>query len=151
MSTDDGKLRWGDYSSAAFAYGTETPTVWVAGEYGTKEIADGRLSWIAEITASGITTGINKDVSKEEKALVYPNPVTLDFFNIKFDLAKDQLIDISIYDLNGQKVETLYYDKALAGLNKFSFNKNALVKGNYILKITHQNEKLIEATKFIVE
>lgn len=148
----DGKVRWGDYSGTATGYGATQPTIWIAGEFGAAGKTDGRSSWIAEITADGLTTGTQNPRSDNNlETNVYPNPIAIDFFSVVFDLKKDEDLNISVFDINGRKIRTLHNGKILAGENKLVFNKKALKPGTYFLKITNETSELLVTKKLIVK
>jgi hypothetical protein len=64
----------------------------------------------------------------------YPNP-----FNprtkIKYGLKKDCKVKISIYDINGNKVETILDDEKPAGYHQVSWNAGSVPTGVYFYKI----------------
>ena len=64
----------------------------------------------------------------------YPNP-----FNptttIKFDIPKDGLITLEIYDILGRRVTTLVNELRSAGSYEQSFNASSLASGVYVYKL----------------
>ena len=64
----------------------------------------------------------------------YPNPFN-PTTNIKFDLPKDVLVSIKIFDILGREVRTLVNDYKTAGSYTISFNGADLSSGIYYYKI----------------
>ena len=64
----------------------------------------------------------------------YPNP-----FNptttIKFDLPKDGLVSLEIFDILGRRISTLVNENKIAGSYEQPFNASSLASGVYIYKI----------------
>ncbi len=64
----------------------------------------------------------------------YPNP-----FNpsttIRYGLKAEALVEVSIYNLNGELVETLIYRHQMAGYHKVQWNANGAPSGIYLYKI----------------
>ena len=80
---------------------------------------------------------------------VYPNPV-YDIFTLEFDLENNGRLDISIVNINGKRVKTLFNEITKKGRNSLSFAKNALSAGTYFVVIKDagriiKNEKLVVA------
>ncbi|MFZ1320157.1 MAG: T9SS type A sorting domain-containing protein [Ignavibacteria bacterium] len=81
-----------------------------------------------------IASNENNDLPKEYSLSNYPNP-----FNptttIKFDLPKDVLVSIKIFDMLGREIRTLVNDYKTAGSYTISFNGADLSSGIYYYKI----------------
>jgi len=73
--------------------------------------------------------------------MVYPNPV-VDEMNIEFHLPKEQSITVAIYDMNGAVVKNIVDQKSLSGKQEFTWRPEALVKGNYIVKLSNGKTEL---------
>ncbi len=141
--TSSTKERWGDYTGTTRKHNSPTPSVWMNGMYATPYNLWN--SWIAEIGQSPVGIGENK--ASENAAKVYPNPV-IESFSVEFTLAENCDLLIEIKDINGRTVKELYNDKAVSGLNNFTFNKSNLSSGTYFLTISNKasiirNEKII--------
>ena len=137
--------RWGDYTGFARKYNSVTGVF--VGCYGS----GGRWrTHVAEVGLPSQVSGIIKSrVDNEADLQVFPNP-TRDLFTTTFTLSELMEIDISVYDLLGRKVETLYHARERAGGKQFSFNRAALTKGTYILRITGEKGE-IASEKIIVQ
>ncbi|WP_333667244.1 T9SS type A sorting domain-containing protein, partial [Flavobacterium sp.] len=89
-------------------------------------------------TASKAKQIANADSTSNEfrgSVVVYPNPVK-ENATIEFDLENDSNVSITIYNMNGQLINTVYSGNALAG-EKYIVNLNAsgMKTGVYILKL----------------
>ncbi len=77
----------------------------------------------------------------------YPNP-----FNptttIKFDLPKDGLITLEVYDILGRKITTLVNEHRNAGRYEQTFDASSLVSGVYVYKL-HAGE-FVSSKKMIL-
>lgn len=72
--------------------------------------------------------------SNDIKLSNYPNPfnsATTIFYSLKSDCE----IELSVYDLSGRKVETLYEGMQQQGAHNFSFDTSKLSKGTYVCRI----------------
>jgi phosphatidylserine/phosphatidylglycerophosphate/cardiolipin synthase-like enzyme len=81
----------------------------------------------------------------------YPNPFN-PLTTITFFLPKRNFVDLSVYNMLGQKVLTIYEGEADAGLNVFDFNANdvpgGLSSGMYIYRLSTDKKALTK--KFIL-
>ncbi|HQY53098.1 MAG TPA: T9SS type A sorting domain-containing protein, partial [Ignavibacteria bacterium] len=97
----------------------------------------------------GLLTGYNQECGPETEDLIesennilpdmfsitnYPNPFN-PTTNIKFDLPKDVLVSIKIFDMLGREIRTLVNDYKTAGSYTISFNGSDLSSGIYYFKI----------------
>jgi hypothetical protein len=138
--------RWGDYTGICRKHNEVSATVWINGMFGTA--AHNWETWIAEITGIAVQSSI-QNIAKSESAKLYPNPVYNEF-KTEFDIRNNDLITISILDVNGKLVKSLFEGLVNAGKNQFTFNKSNLESGIYYIKImsssrTIQNEKIVIA------
>lgn len=148
------ETRWGDYTGISRKHNASNAEVWLGGQYGTTRFLTGFgtshcfETWIAQITAGG-TSGIENNHESTENFNVFPNPV-YDMFSMEFYLDERLPIEISIIDINGRLVKLLYKDVANQGRNLLSFNKGALGKGTYFVKI-NSDQKIIQNEKIIIQ
>lgn len=68
----------------------------------------------------------------------YPNPFN-PITTIRFDVAKPQHLKLSVFDLLGSEVKTLYDNYAPAGFVTIDFNANELSSGIYIYRLFGEN------------
>ena len=78
---------------------------------------------------------------------IYPNPFK-DYALIKYNLPEDSHVNISIYNVLGQKIITLLNEKKKAGDYEMKFYPKNLSKGIYFLKIKAGNLNKIEKIIF---
>ena len=82
---------------------------------------------------------------------VYPNP-SKSIVNLAFKLKYPGLTTLSVYDIKGRKIETIYSDILSSGKHTFSWNglnhhKKQVPSGVYLLRLESNNLKTIK--KFI--
>lgn len=93
-------------------------------------------------------TAITTIKEPNPKSNIFPNPSSGELTTF-FEMDITELIEIDLYNINGQLVKNLYRDQAKQGANIFSFSLDALSNGTYILKINGK-EKNILTKKVIV-
>ena len=86
------------------------------------------------------------------KVKVYPNPVTA-ISTIEYELEESGIVNISVMDMNGKQVASLFTGfkprgKQTLALNSNGFNINKLSNGIYLLQTTVNGKRKIE--KFVV-
>ena len=96
--------------------------------------------------------GMNQDVGigEPEKATIKlsiaPNPVT-SASRVALSLMEQSVLTIELFNLNGQKVRTLYDSELPPGTHYFSLNRGTLKSGTYLMKASDgtsvTSEKLI--------
>ncbi len=69
----------------------------------------------------------------------FPNP-----FNpstvIRFDLPKAQVVELSVYDINGRKVTTLASGEYPGGSHEVNFDASSFSSGVYIVRLTTEGQ-----------
>ena len=146
----EGFVRWGDYSGIAYRKNNAIPEVWLSGCYGSTQTLFSVNykcfeTWIAQLS----DTPLNAEQEFEaNSAVVYPNPV-VDFYSVDFTLSNKEKVSITLTDVAGNPVKTLFNGDLKAGKNLLTFNKNALSSGLYVLKISTQT-KVVHTAKLIV-
>lgn len=89
--------------------------------------------------------GINEILKNKYDFLLYPNPVSSDKLNIKFNNSGSKF-KITIYDAIG-KIVYLYSNESNSETNQLSINVNDFSSGLYLINITIDNKNLSQ--KFI--
>lgn len=79
---------------------------------------------------------------------IYPNPAR-EKTNIKFKLNKPSHVDLSIYDLNGRKVMSVYHGVKTNGEHHFQVTINNFKTGNYLIRL--QNGMKVMSKKLLVQ
>ena len=108
----------------------------------------GRGIWRADNLLS-VQNPIDETISLENisSSKIYPNPV-FDNSNISFDLNKSELVNISVYNLNGGLVKNLYNNVMMnKGHIDIPFNSSKLSMGTYLVVIESGNQK--DVVKFV--
>lgn len=142
--------RWGDYSGSQRKY-NNPGEVWTAGFFGTRRTYPGsptprRINWsyVAALqspdTSSNNTSILNRKISSSP-IKTYPNP-TEDIFYTEIELPTTATITITLTDINGKTIKTLYQDLGKKGINTFSFSLQPLPAGIYFLNIAQQGKML---------
>ena len=136
VSTAQLNLNAGDSVRVAFAL--------IAGE----SLADITNSAQAAQIAYNTLTGVKENISSNGVSVtaVYPNPAK-DVAEFNLQLEKTQQVEITVYDVLGNKVATLASGTQTAGNNHFVFNTKTWSKGVYVLNINGEYAKL--NTKFV--
>jgi CubicO group peptidase (beta-lactamase class C family) len=111
---------------------------------------DGIIEIFLELLSYGIITNIEKDITNFPKAIFlsqnYPNPfnpVTM----IKYQLPMVSEVDLSIYNILGQKVATLVNERQKAGMYQFEWEASGFASGVYYYRIEARN--FVETRKMI--
>lgn len=140
--------RWGDYSGSQRKY-NEPGVVYASGSFGLKKsLYKVNGTWIVSLTTP-ISDRPQPIAVKEFSSRIGPNPGIDEIVQVKFLMPNDDKINISIYDINGKKIKTLfdgmgYKDKE----NIVSFSSTYLQSGVYFIVIKQSN-KVIKTEKFI--
>lgn len=82
------------------------------------------------------------------KLQTYPNP-TSDFLNIEFELKQSALTKLAIYDLSGQKLQTVVSETLQLGKHQRKIEVRDLAKGMYICRLKVGGEMV--SRQFLVE
>ncbi len=104
-------------------------------------IADGAGSDIGYINGWGVQTNIVTGTGNETQVPYkfyldqnYPNPFN-PVTSINFGLAKDEDVNIVVYDILGREIKTLVNEYKMAGNYKVEFNAASYASGIYFYKI----------------
>ncbi len=145
----NGIARWGDYSGISKKHNATNPEVWLSGGFATFRLGKHAFdTWIAQV--NGVSIGIDDQAGQEPNPIkIYPNPV-YDVMNVEFTLTSRSTIQIVILDQHGKLVKLLLEDTVPQGKSSFSFNKGALAKGIYFIRVT-SGKKMINYEKFIIQ
>ncbi|NNL92667.1 MAG: T9SS type A sorting domain-containing protein, partial [Saprospiraceae bacterium] len=79
----------------------------------------------------------------------YPNPFSYNTI-IKFSLSNSSLVDLSVYNVKGEKIITLVNELRTGGDYTESFNVNQLSKGTYFYILT-LNENSLTKKMFVIK
>jgi hypothetical protein len=128
----------------------ETYDVYIALAVGIDEIQlDSNMTLAVERFNSDITSVVDNKALPKQIVLEqnYPNP-----FNpstvIQFSLPYTQRVELTVYNLLGQKVESLINEQLSPGLHKIEFNGNRLSSGVYFYRLITDN--FVQTRKMIL-
>lgn len=99
----------------------------------------GRLKFSADIYKATGLSNVNNDTDINlPKSLKlyqnYPNPFNSST-KIKYEISSYQLVNLSIYNTQGQKIETLINEQKPAGIYEISWNAKGLPSGVYYYRL----------------
>ena len=129
--------RWGDYSGSQRMY-NQPGVVWAVGSFGNSQ--GGHGTWIAELFSPSVATNVAENFVSATTS-VYPNPF-IDDVSVEFSLTQSEFVKLELVDANGKLVRLLLEDRIKAGVNRISFNADALESGIYFLVGTNSEERL---------
>lgn len=131
----DSNERWGDYSNIQMMY-NNPKKAYLSGSY-----SGGTRAY----TCIGIVTNADSANTSNYSTEIYPNPTNTNHFIVHFELEEEQLLNFSLFDMQGRKVATLLNTRAKQGSNDFTFETSPLASGNYILKIVGDKKEIASA------
>jgi len=146
----NGTERWGDYSGITRKYNaTLQPEAWLFGCYSAN--TSGRLTswanWIAQLKTADFPVGINETPTNQAAANVYPNPTASDY-KIAFDLPKESMVELALYDMSGRYIKQLFKGTLPTSKNELAFNRNALANGQYFIQLSLDGE--LQTKKLVI-
>lgn len=139
-----GTERWGDYIGCQRKY--DSPGIVWTSSFATTDTRRWQTYLAALSRPNELSTEDKSEISAKLK--VYPNP-TVERFTLEIETQSREPLDISIYDLSGKKIETLYQGSPKkSGKMEFSFDTTPLVDGSYIIT-AHQGNTTLSSKKLI--
>jgi hypothetical protein len=76
---------------------------------------------------------------------VYPNPVTTDQINLKYEISRSSNVTIKVVDVLGNEIITLYSQRVEPGEKSFSYQlNNKLARGFYFIRFVAGTESVIK-------
>ena len=84
----------------------------------------------------------------QSEFVLFPNP-TSDILAFQFEATKQTEIYVDIYNTKGSFIKRIANQNIKKGLNEISFSTEPLLKGNYYLKISDNNNKTLFKEKFV--
>ena len=86
---------------------------------------------------ASISAGIN-EINLVENTKLYPNPAQ-NSATLELSLVQDSKVNISIYDLSGKEINTIFNGTLNSGKNEIEINTSNLSNGIYYTKISNKN------------
>jgi hypothetical protein len=97
---------------------------------------DPNYTWQIDFAISCVATGINENVANELKVNQnIPNPFT-DATVISYELAENVAVSLDIYDITGQKIQTIEQGRQSTGAHAIQLNSANLQAGMYFYTLT---------------
>jgi hypothetical protein len=84
-------------------------------------------TWTTSVT--GVENHFQGDIE------IYPNPVTSDLTNIKYQLNSESNVKIEVYDMQGKLVKSVFEGRETYGVYEKEINLEGLTSGMYTCKI----------------
>ena len=154
---DEHKLSWCNWSiadknetSAALKSGASATGNWSSSdlsESGTL-VREKIISWNEPILTSVVKSKRFNDNLKFDRIRNYPNPFN-SATNFQFYLSSQQLVKIEIYNILGQRVNSLIAGEMEAGVHQILFSSADLVSGTYFYKYETENSSQIRVMQLI--
>jgi hypothetical protein len=134
---EDEVERWGDYITIAKHFNSNV--LWVFGCVGGSN--DNHDNYLIQVSLDAQAS--TPEIAKMPSIEAYPNPV-MEMVNLAFELNKRQVVNISLYNANGQQIELLTKDAFNEGKHLLHFDMSQLSDGSYFLKIEGENGLLAQ-------
>jgi hypothetical protein len=78
---------------------------------------------------------VENEVNFEKNGFsIYPNPAR-DNFTIEFEISKQKRMQISLYNVRGERIKSIYNDFTNSGKNSFTIETDNLLSGVYFVRI----------------
>jgi len=90
----------------------------------------------AGINAALQVIGVNEQDAFASSLSVSPNPST-EKSELKFSLAQNAQVEITLYDMRGSLVKEIFQGKLLQGKNNIGFSTSGIAPGTYLLKLSN--------------
>lgn len=103
----------------------------------------------------GVVSTTKVNVSRPDDKLlnnvqVYPNPVTTDLINVKYEVSRNTNVTIKIVDVLGNDLITIFSQRVETGDQKFSYSlNNKLSRGFYFVRIMAGTESTIKRVSIL--
>ena len=85
-----------------------------------------------------------EDFELKNSLVIYPNPST-DKFSVSFKMLQSSKVDISMFNINGKKVASIFNDDITAGAFEYTWNRSSnedIAAGLYILEVNAGGRKI---------
>ena len=120
---------------------TGTITVTAAGASGSPKIVEVRQATYTDVR------DLNDKPETFNLFQNFPNPFN-PTTNIRFNLSKDSMVSLKVYNILGQEIAQLINKEMPAGSYQYDFDASQLTSGLYIYKI--QTENFVQAKKMLL-
>lgn len=138
-------------SLAAYNLGLTGDSVlcgWIASSFINSDSLSSEIRFITIRTNTVSVNNISSIIPAEHKLYTnYPNPFN-PITKIKFEIPKDEIVKISVFDVSGKIVSELVNEKLQAGVYEADFNGANLPSGTYFYKI--ETSSFIQTRKMVL-
>jgi hypothetical protein len=144
---NDTVQRWGDYTGSQPLWNA-LGNVWTVGLFGKRSGSYG--IWMSQLRSPFVVgvspvTGVTNSSS-----LLYPNPA-FRYIRLRFSMEEESLLHFELYTITGSLVDRMLDAKCKRGENEIQFNTAALSPGQYLLKGTSEDGRIMFSKTFIRE
>lgn len=153
--SDDNGLTWNDLQSGIYAFNSDIVEIIISDDNYAYAICSGSYSNNIYRSIQPTTKYENELAPTMNKVSLsnYPNPFN-PITTISYTLSKDSNVEISVFNINGQKVKTLIIETQRAGNRSVEWSgrddyNNHVASGLYLLKLS-VNSKAIETKKCLL-
>ena len=130
--------KWYDYYSgdSITVSNVDAPITLQPGEY--------HIYTTKKLTKPDFVTGVREHKLNNNLSVfrIYPNPAASNI-ELKVNLKAATRGDISLYDLTGRKVKTLYDGSLNQGINQMDFNVSSVGQGLYFVVVSTENQRQV--------
>jgi hypothetical protein len=116
--------------------------------YNASDLANGNLAFTPKAQAVNLIT---RDETRDNRIMLYPNPVTTGLVNISFNNKETGRYDIQLVDELGRMISKKTVDIAYKGQIEAMPVSSRLARGSYLVKVVSSNQKTVFADKIIVQ
>ncbi len=125
---------FGESSVAGKVVNLSVPVESIYPEDNRKQLLQRIINFFNDSTATSVTLGTDNLPNKIELMQNYPNPFN-SITKIKYTIPKSETITIEVFNLLGQKLETIIYEQMPAGSHEVKFNAKNIPSGIYLYRI----------------
>jgi hypothetical protein len=149
---DEGRLVVSSASSTDGYYAVDMNT-WKAERlhnnkvFNASDLANGNLAFSKNTEPGKL---IERELVRNNKIGLYPNPVTTGQFRVTFNNRDFGRYDIQVVDLTGKLVATKTYTVSNQGQVAEMDLRGMLANGTYLVKVLNQNKKTVFSDKIVV-
>ena len=106
------------------------------------------ISNCSKITLDEITSVANLEDHNVLKTMAFPNPLSSST-TIKFTSTESQFYTISIFNMSGMMIKTLYNNYLDQGPHEFNFDASQLPSGVYLCNISTEDQSIQSQIKLV--
>jgi hypothetical protein len=116
--------------------------------YNTSDLANGNLAFTPKPENVNLIT---RETMKDDRIMLYPNPVTTGLVNISFNNKETGRYDIQLVDQLGQVISKKTVDIVYKGQIESLPVSARLAHASYLVKVVSRNQKIVFSDKIVVQ